>query len=439
MFLFTQPDISRNILEYRYVTLDGARAKARRLGYKGAFYAWTSGATGEELFPDFFFTDVLTGRKVRNHFNDWQIHISPDIVYAIWRYYQATDDWDFIITYGAEIVFEVARFLFSHAYFKKEKNRYEFVRLLGPDEYHENVDNNAFTNYQAHFALDKAVTIFKLMKESVPEQLSEMCARLDLNEGDAADWQEMVALLYLPKPNTESLVIEQFDGFFELEDISPNDLRKRLIDPDEYWGWPNGIAVHAQVLKQADVLQLLAIHDIFPREVNRANYDYYEPRTEHGSSLSPSMHSIVASKAGDTEDAYRYFMEAATIDLYNMSKKVVSGGSFLGGIHTAACGAVWQTIVNGFAGFRVNGRQLVFQPALPKNWNSVTFRLTFRANQFTFKLMKSQFEIQGHANNAEKVAIKVNEQLKNVEPGEKVTFRLRQESSRTITECCVNN
>ena len=118
-------------------------------------------------------------------------------------------------------------------------------------------------------------------------------------------------------------VIEQFDGYFGLEDIRPRELRKRLIDPDEYWGWPNGIAVNTQVLKQADVIQLLAMLDIFPREVLTANYEYYEPRTEHGSSLSPSVHALVASRAGHPEEAYRYFLESASIDLYNASKKVI--------------------------------------------------------------------------------------------------------------------
>jgi kojibiose phosphorylase len=313
--------------------------------------------------------------------------------------------------------------LFSHAYFKKDKNRYEFIRLLGPDEYHENVDNNAFTNYQAHFALEVAIAIFERMQARSPEVLSTLCDRLELTEGDVANWQEMVKLLYLPQPDEESLVIEQFDGFFDLEDIPPAELRKRLKDPDEYWGWPSGIAVHAQVLKQADVLQLLAIHDIFPQEVVRANYDYYEPRTEHGSSLSPSMHSVVASKAGYPEQAYEYFLEAGTIDLYNMSKKVISGGSFLGGIHTAACGAVWQVIVIGFAGFRVDNEHLVFQPALPAAWESVSFKLILRANDFTITIAKLKFEISANHTNLEDFEINVNGQVKNIAPSEKLVFR----------------
>ncbi len=422
IFLYTQPDVARNILEYRYVTLDGARKKAQRLGYYGAYYAWTSGKTGEELFPDFFFTNVLTGRKVRNHFNNWQIHISPDIVYALREYYQATQDWDFIVEYGAEIIFEVAQFLVAHAYFKKDKNRYEFIRLLGPDEYHENVDNNAFTNYQAHFTLDTAVTIYEQLQAKAPERLTALFEQLELDENDIANWREMVELIYLPQPDPETGLLEQCDGFFDLEDATPGELRERLIDPEEYWGWPNGVAVHAQVLKQADVLQLFALHDIFPLDVQRANYDYYEPRTEHGSSLSPSVHALIAARVGYADEAYRYFMIASTIDLYNKSKKVMSGGTFLGGIHTAAAGAVWQIIVQGFAGFEVQNGGITFQPALPEQWDAVAFKIVYRENPLRVRLTHQSLTVTSAAENTEAVAVTVGEQTQTVEPGSSVIF-----------------
>ncbi len=422
IFLYTQPDIARNILEYRYMTLDGARKKAKRLGYYGAYYAWTSGKTGEELFPDFFFTDVLTGRKVRNHFNDWQIHISPDIVYALWQYYLATRDGAFIVEYGAEITFEVAQFLVAHAYFKKDKHRYEFVRLLGPDEYHENVDNNAFTNYQARFALDTAVTIYERLQAEAPDRLAALFERLDLDKDDVANWREMVDLIYLPQPDPETGLLEQCDGFFELEDATPEELRERLIDPEEYWGWPNGVAVHAQVLKQADVLQLFALHDIFPLDVQRANYDYYEPRTEHGSSLSPSVHALIAARVGYADEAYRYFMIASTIDLYNKSKKVMSGGTFLGGIHTAAAGGVWQVIVQGFAGFEVQNGGIGFRPALPAQWDAVAFKITYRGNPIRVRLTHQALTVTSAAENTDPVDITVGEQTQTVEPGSSVTF-----------------
>lgn len=423
MYLYTRPELARNILHYRYETLDGAREKARDLGYYGAFYAWTSGKTGEELFPDYFFTNVLTGRKIHNHFNSWQIHISPDIVYALWLYYEATGDWEFIVDYGAEIVFEVAQFLRSHVYFKVDKDRYEFIRLLGPDEYHENVDNNVYTNYIARFALQKALTIYEKMASENPEALEALEEHLGLDESAPEAWQDIVDKIYLPQPDPESDLIEQFDGFFDLEDTTPEELRKRLIDPEEYWGWPNGIAVEAQVLKQADVLQLFALlDDAFPVQVMRANYDYYEPRTEHGSSLSPSVHSVVASKVGYEDEAYRYFMEGSTIDLYNASKKVMSGGSFLGGIHTAAAGAIWQMIVKGFAGFEVLGDGIRFKPALPQSWEALRFKLTFHDNDLQVEITPQQLTVKSAAASEDAIPVAVGEQRSLLRPGEKVSF-----------------
>jgi kojibiose phosphorylase len=378
MYAFTHTEIARRLVAYRFDTLDGARRKAEKLGYYGAFYAWTSGKTGDELFPDFFFTDVLTGRPIRNHFNCWQIHISPDVVYGIWLYYQATGDWEFILGQGAEVLFEVAQFLVSRVHFKKDKNRYEIIRVLGPDEYHENVDNNAYTNYLSQFSLKKACWVYDRMLRESPEKLQALLSKTGLNPGARKNWEEIAELMYLPEADPKSDIIEQFDGYYNLEDIRPEALRKRLIDPDEYWGWPNGIAVHTQVLKQADVIQLLAMLDGFPQEVLTANYEYYEPRTEHGSSLSPSVHALVASKAQHPQEAYRYFMESATIDLYNASKKVMSGGSFLGGIHTAAAGGVWLIIVKGFAGFGLTDNGVSFRPALPESWEALRFTIRVR-------------------------------------------------------------
>ncbi|MEM8535131.1 MAG: glycosyl hydrolase family 65 protein [Chloroflexota bacterium] len=423
MYLYTRPEIARNLLEYRHDTLPGARQKAQKLGYYGAFYAWTSGKTGEELFPDYFFTDVLTGRKVHNHFNSWQIHISPDIVYALWLYYEATGDWDFILDYGAEIAFEVAQFLVARVHYKMDKQRYEIIRVLGPDEYHENVDNNAYTNYMAQFALDKAAYIFQRMATERPQQLDTLLIHINIDRTALATWVDIATRIYLPQPNNNTGLIEQFDGFFTLENITPSALRQRLIDPGEYWGWPNGIAVEAQVLKQADLLQLFALLDErFSAEVMRDNYDYYEPRTEHGSSLSPSVHATVASWVDYEDAAYRYFLEAASIDLYNASKKVMSGGSFLGGIHTAAAGAVWQMIVKGFAGFKIVAGVLHFRPALPKQWEGVTFKLVVRGNWLTVALATDSLTITAAPDNPGTLTVRVGSNETTVVPGESLNL-----------------
>ncbi len=380
MFLYTRPEIARNILRYRFHTLDGARAKARELGYTGAFYAWVSGKDGYEICPSHFFVDVLSGRAIRNHFNDWQVHISPDIAYAVFLYFDVTGDWDFIAGYGAEIVFEVARFLQSFVYYKPEKQRYELVRLLGPDEYHENVDNNFFTAYQARYVLGRAASLFDELMIKEPDCALALRQKLELSPSDRDFWQDVSERLFVHKPNSSG-VIEQFDGFFRLEDITPQELAKRLVDPAEYWGWPNGVAVETQVSKQADVCQTFVLHrDAYDPQIMAANYDYYEPRTQHGSSLSPPVYAMVASWVGKQRAAYDYFIRSAGVDLFGTGK-AFSGGTFIGGIHTAACGAAWQVVVSGFAGMRHQGQLLSFTPRLPERWSELEFNVKFRGDR----------------------------------------------------------
>lgn len=416
MIIFNNPEVARNILLYRYKTLDGARKKAKDLGYRGAFYAWMSGKTGEELCPSYFFKNLFTGRWIHNHFNEWQIHISPDIIYALDQYYQATGDREFIQEYGSEMAFEVARFLFSHAYFKKEKNQYEIIRVMGPDEYHENVDNNAYTNYMTSFSLKRAVEYYQTLKQENEDLLLEIMDRIHLREEEVRGWQEMANLLYLPSPDPLNHLIEQFDGYFQLEDCKPEDLEERLLHPQEYWGWPDGIAVETQVNKQADIVQLLALFD-FPLEVVEANYKYYKERTQHGSSLSPSVHSQVAARIGDLEEALKYFYQSTTIDLYNEGEGIV-GGTFIGGIHTAACGGAWQMIVFGFAGMKIDGETLTFQPVIPSLWERISFNLFFRGDFLFLDFFQDRVIIRASEENSSSLALAIYDDFLTIYPRE---------------------
>jgi 1,2-alpha-glucosylglycerol phosphorylase len=394
--LFTEPDIARRLLVYRWRTLDGARRKARRLGYEGAFYAWISGDTGDELCPDFFFVDVLTGRPIRTHFNVWQIHISPDIAHAVWNYFDATGDVGFLADHGAEIVFEVARFLRSRVRFDEVRGRYELIRLLGPDEWHENVDNNTYTARLAKLALRHAATIRTVLTTSRPDRLAALCERLELEDQEFDAWERIEARLFEHTPDPESLLIEPFDGFSSLEDCRPADLRSRLLDPGEYWGWPNGVAVHTQVSKQPDVVQLFAVDPTYPLEVQRANYDHYEPRCSHGSSLSHSVHATVAARLAGFDpaylaQAYEYFMDTAALDLRTAAHSVV-GGTFIGGMHTAANAGAYQTAVYGFGGFSANDRVVTIAPALPPGWTSLAYDVVVRRQRLTIEIERPDGE-----------------------------------------------
>ncbi|MFP4300945.1 MAG: glycosyl hydrolase family 65 protein [Spirochaetaceae bacterium] len=426
MFLYARPEIARNILTYRYKTLNGARKKARDLGYEGAFYAWISGDTGEEICPSYFFVDVLSGRKIRNHFNDWQIHISPDIVYAVSKYLEVTGDRSFLKEGGAEIAMEVARFIYSRVHYAPARDRYEILRVLGPDEYHENVDNNAFTNYQCRFALEFALRLRRELEEEDPAFLEELDRRLGVEPGELETWRDIADRLYVPTPREEDRLIEQFDGYFDHEDITPEKLKERLKDPGEYWGWPNGIAVATQVSKQADVTQLFMLHpDVYDRETMKRNWEYYEPRTQHGSSLSPSVYSITASWIGHVEEAYDYFLKSGTVDLFN-SSKAVSGGTFIGGIHTAACGAAWQMVTIGFAGLRATEEGFDFHPHLPERWTRLRFSLSWRGNRLSVEVTPDEIEVSSGKDNPGAPVVRLDETEQRVGPGETVSLSRRR-------------
>ncbi len=425
MFIFTAPDVARNILVYRYRTLDGARRKARDLGYHGAFYPWISGDSGEEICPAYFFRDVISGRKIRNHFNDWQIHISPDISYTISRYVAITGDEEFLKWYGGEIVFEVARFLYSRSLYRPDRDRYEIIRVLGPDEYHENVDNNFFTNYQARFALAYGAEVFDWLGERDPEALKAVSGKIKLDAGEVERWRQTAEKMYVPEPSKTTGLIEQFSGYFQYEDITPRELKERLIEGGEYWGWPNGIALETQVTKQADVTQLFMLHpEAYTREIMQKNWEYYEKRTQHGSSLSPAVYAIVAAWIGRLDDAYRYFMKSCTIDLYN-DNKAVSGGTFIGGIHTAACGVAWQIVVHGFAGMSVSDDGISFAPRLPAEWERVTFPLEFRKAKLSVEITTSAdglttTSVTAGKENSATIEVTIDDETVHIRPGETV-------------------
>lgn len=390
MFLYTQPAIARQLLIYRYKTLPGAIQKAQKHHYEGAFYAWISGKTGKELCPDFFFKDVVTNRNIRNHFNLWQIHISPDIATTIDKYVEVTNDIEFRNCYGAEMVFQIARFLASRVDYKPRRDRYEIIRVQGPDEYHENVDNNAFTNYQAKKAFEIAIHYLDTIDQ---KELNRIFKKIDLSKDELMLWKDINNKLYIPTINEDGL-LEQFEGYFELESIVPaKEVTKRLLNEEEYYGWPNGIAVFTQCIKQADVIQLMHLYpDLFPKDIIKKNYEYYEPRTLHFSSLSPSVYSTVAARVGLIEDAYRLFKKSMMIDLLN-TNEAISGGTFIGGMHTAANASVWQMAVLGFAGFHYDNHHFSLSPNLPKEWNQVSFQLVLGGSTIRFTIGQHQITI----------------------------------------------
>ena len=344
-YLKTDPETAKRLIRYRINGLSGAMLKAKEYGYSGAFYAWESQENGYDACSDFNVIDVFTGRAVRTYFKDKQIHISADIAVCLFDVYKQTRDLSILIDGGMETLIQCALFYYYRAYYNHIKDRFELLDVMGPDEYHDSVNNNAYTNYMAHETASVTLKALKILKKHSPEHYNEL---IEAHKKDIESIAKFRRKIYLPAPDKNG-IIEQFDGYFKLEDVLPSDARARLVHPSEYWGGSNGVATATRVIKQADVVALLCVlPHRFSTEVKRANYTFYLPYTEHGSSLSASMYARCGCMVGLQDEAYEWFEQTATCDLSGNSKQF-AGKLYIGGTHPASCGGTWLTLYEGFA------------------------------------------------------------------------------------------
>ena len=421
-FLYTNPALAKNLVKYRCHTLDGARRKAAEYGYRGAFYAWESQETGDDACTHFNVTDVFTGRPMRTYFRDKQIHISADVVYGIWQYYLITGDDSVLFEGGAEVILECARFFYSYAYVKKAKNRFEVLDVTGPDEYHERVNNNAFTNAAVKYSLDTALRVVELLQRADGRYYDALIDRIGIRD-ELAAIRDMSERLFVPAPDPHSLVIEQFDGYERLEEVTLQELKRRIKNPNEYLGGGCGLATTTKIIKQADVAVMLHVFkNHHSHEVKQANWEYYEPRTEHGSSLSACIYALVAADIGKSDWAYGYFMKTATVDLSGDYKRFV-GTLYIGGTHPAANGGAWMSAVLGFGGLNSDGDMLKIKPSLPSRWSSITYRVSFRGQDYRVEATHRDVTITASPDNTAAARLEVVGKPLQIAAGKSETVR----------------
>ncbi len=369
-YIFTHPQSARALLEYRYHTLNAARAKAQEYGYRGAFYPWESADTGEEVTPK---TVIAPNGEVLNILNgEMEIHITADIAFAVWQYWRNTGDDEFLVQFGAEIILECARFWANRGATESD-GAYHIRHVIGPDEYHENVDDNAYTNLMAAWNLRRGVEVVQWLRQHWPDRWRELSSRLRFTDVEIQNWTRLADTMFTGFDFKRQL-FEQFQGYFAKEQIDLNDYEPRTAAMDIILGHDR--IQKTNIVKQADVvLALFLLSDEIAREVRQQNFRYYEPRTGHGSSLSPSIHALVAARLGDLNTAARYLKQAAEIDLNN------NMGNAAGGIHAAALGGLWQAMVFGFAGLHTHSDGVSFAPHLLPHWQRLVFPLQWRGRK----------------------------------------------------------
>lgn len=392
VFTFTAPEVARNMLTSRWRALPAARRRARAGGFEGARFPWESADTGEEVTPTWLPDPTDPTRLVRIWAGDIELHISADIAYAAHQYWLATADDAWFIEQGAELILDTAGYWASRAEWMPEPGggAFGYRDVLGPDEYHEHVDNNHYTNRLARWNLQAALSTYAWLRTNAPERASELAEHLDLTAARLMHWRDVGERMYLPiGPDG---LIEQFDGYFALRDIDLPAMEPRARSLQEILGFDgvNGV----QAIKQPDVLMALYLlrGEASDAEL-RANYAYYAPRTDvsYGSSLGPSIMAVMACLGQRPEEAYGHFLRSALTDLAD------GRGNANDGIHGASAGGTWQAVVFGFGGLRVTADGWEARPQLPSHWRRLAFRFSHRGRLQTVDVVNDAAEVPGAA------------------------------------------
>jgi trehalose/maltose hydrolase-like predicted phosphorylase len=357
------------MLEYRIRRLPAARTAARALGREGARFPWESARDGFDVTPSH--AHDRTGRVVPIRTGELEEHITADLAWAAAFYVDWTGDVEFATGPGRELLLDSARYWGSRMRVDN-RGRAHIYGVIGPDEYHEPVDDNAYTNVMARWNLRRAAREFE--------------GRGVVPEDERRRWLELADAI-VDGYDAATGVYEQFAGFFGLEPLVIADIApRRPIAADLLLGADR--VAGAQVLKQADVLML---HHLVPDAVEAQslvpNLEFYEPRTAHGSSLSPAIHAGLFARAGRLADAVEALQLAARIDLDDLT------GTTAGGLHLATMGGLWQALTFGFGGFRVVDDVLHIAPRLPERWSAFEIRLTFRGRPVVVRVEGDELAI----------------------------------------------
>jgi len=371
VFVYTNPEIAKQLLTYRYGILDKARERARTMSQKGALYAWRT-IDGEETSAYY-----PAGTA--------QYHINADIMYALKKYVSATNDETFLLEKGAEMLFETARFWADLGdYIPSKGGAFCINGVTGPDEYTAIVNNNAFTNLMAKDHLEYAAATARRLRETHSDAFYELAGRIGLEAEEIDAWQRAADRMYVPF-DARLGVTPQDDSFLDKAEWdfagTPADKYPLLLHYH-----PLVIYRH-QVLKQADVVlaAFLQSHR-FSLAQKKRDYDFYERLTTHDSSLSPCIYSIVAAEIGYVDKAYDYFMRTARMDLDDVN------GNVKDGLHTAAMAGAWLSIVHGFGGLRERDGELRFRPTIPPQWNAYAFTVAFRDRLLRVRVTPDEVE-----------------------------------------------
>jgi len=390
--------VARNLLQYRHNHLEKAIENAEKLGF-------TNGAA---LYP------MVTMNGEECH-NEWEItfeeiHRNGAIAFAIFNFVRYTGDFTYIPEMGLEVLIGIARFWHQRANYSGEKEKSVILGVTGPNEYENNVNNNWYTNYIAKWCIEYAAEQIEKVKEGYPEDYARIMGHTELTDEEIEEWLEVAEQMYFPYSSKYNVYLQQ-DGFLDKDLTTVADLEPTDRPINQKWSWDR--ILRSPYIKQADVLQgMYLFEEDFTKEELKRHFDFYEPFTVHESSLSPCIHCIIASSLGKIDMAYRFYLRTSRLDLDDYNKEVEEG------LHITSMAGTWMSIVEGFGGMRVRNDKLCFEPQIPKEWKSYSFKVNFRNRILTVTVTKDKtaFELSSD----EEMSIRLNGQKVVLKPKEVV-------------------
>jgi maltose phosphorylase len=362
--------VAKNLLLYRYNQLGKAIENAQKLGF-------TDGAA---LYP------MVTMNGEECH-NEWEItfeeiHRNGAIVYAIYNYVNYTGDYDYIPQYGIDVMTAVSRFWIQRFNFSEDKQQYVMLGVTGPNEYENNVNNNWYTNYIARWTVEYTLDQLDKIKKKDQEEYLKILKRLDLTKEELNKWKKIISNIYFPYSDKYSIFLQQ-DGYLDKEIIPASNIPVEQRPINQHWSWDR--ILRSCYIKQADTLQgMYFFENHFDKKTLEKHFDFYEPLTVHESSLSPCVHSILASSLDKKDKAYEMYVRTARLDLDDYNHEVDEG------LHITSMAGTWLAIVQGFGGTRNFDNRLSFEPKIPIQWDSYSFKINYKGA--TLKLTRTQKE-----------------------------------------------
>jgi maltose phosphorylase len=366
--------VGQNLLKYRYNHLERAIENAEKLGF-------TKGAA---LYP------MVTMNGEECH-NEWEItfeeiHRNGAMAYAIYSYVRATGDRDYLATYGLEVLIGISRFWAQRFNWSEDKQKFVMLGVTGPNEYENNVNNNWYTSYLANWCMGYTTNVLDEVKEAYLEDFKRILSKTNFQEKEETEaWKKISIHTYYPFDEKRKVFLQQ-DGFLDKELIPADQLNPAQRPLVEHWSWDR--ILRSVYIKQADVLQGMYFFDEdFDRETIQRHFDFYEPFTVHESSLSPCVHSIIASRIGQWGQAYRFYLRTARLDLDDYNNDTRDG------CHITSMAGTWLAVVQGFGGYAIHEHHISFHPFLPSDWKGYAFHMVYRGTRMKIEVTSNRVKI----------------------------------------------